>query len=86
MMAKTKGAKSKSSLNTVSGEYSDASCSSTYGVVERTDLRLSVSRIRMSDYETYHHNKAKLKGKDYNNLFLFDVVGISFVIKNNLVN
>ena len=80
-MAKTKGAKSKSSLNTVSGEYSDASCSSTYGVVERTDLRLSVSRIRMSDYETYHHNKAKLKGKDYNNLFLFDVVG-----KNNLVD
>ena len=80
-MAKTKGAKSKSSLNTVSGEYSDASCSSTYGVVERTDLRLSVSRIRMSDYETYHHNKAKLKGKDYNNLFLFDVVG-----KKNLVD
>ena len=79
-MAKTKGAKSKSSLNTVSGEYSDASCSSTYGVVERTDLRLSVSRIRMSDYETYHHNKAKLKGKDYNNLFLFDVVGITILL------
>ena len=63
MMAKTKGAKSKSSLNTVSGEYSDASCSSTYGTVERSDLKLSVSRIRMSDYETHHHNKEKLKGK-----------------------
>ena len=76
MMAKTKGAKSKSSLNTVSGEYSDASCSSTYGVVERTDLRLSVSRIRMSDYETYHHNKAKLKGKNYINLLAFCTIGI----------
>ena len=83
MMAKTKGAKSKSSLNTVSGEYSDASCSSTYGVVERTDLRLSVSRIRMSDYETYHHNKAKLKGKNYNYFFIFYVIGKS---KNNNVN
>ena len=62
-MAKTKGAKSKSSLNTVSGEFSDASCSSTCGTVERSDLKLSVSRIRMSDYETHHHNKAKLKGK-----------------------
>ena len=83
MMAKTKGAKSKSSLNTVSGEYSDASCSSTYGVVERTDLRLSVSRIRMSDYETYHHNKAKLKGKNHNYFFIFYVIGKS---KNNIVN
>ena len=61
MMAKTKGAKSKSSFNAVSGEYSDASASSS-GTVERGDLKLSVSRIRMSDYETHHHNKEKLKG------------------------
>ena len=61
MMAKTKGAKSKSSVNTVSGEYSDASASSS-GTVERGDLKLSVSRIRMTDYETHHHNKEKLKG------------------------
>lgn len=62
MVAKTKGAKSKSSLNMISGECSDASGGSGGGVSERTDLRLSVSRIRMSDYETYHHNKEKLKG------------------------
>ena len=64
MMEKMKGAKSKTSSNTMSGEFSDASCSSTYGAVERSDLRLSVSRIRMSDYETHHHNKEKLKGKN----------------------
>ena len=46
----------------ISGECSDASGGSGGGVSERTDLRLSVSRIRMSDYETYHHNKEKLKG------------------------
>ena len=63
MMAKTRGAKSKSSLNTVIGEHSDASASSSSGSVERGDLKLSVSRIRMSDYEIYHHNKEKLKGK-----------------------
>ena len=61
MMAKTRGAKSKSSVNTVSGEYSDASASSS-STVERGDLKLSVSRIRMTDYETYHHNKEKLIG------------------------
>ena len=78
MVAKTKGAKSKSSLNMISGECSDASGGSGGGVSERTDLRLSVSRIRMSDYETYHHNKEKLKGmiskKKWQRRFNCDVI------------
>ena len=61
MMAKTKGTKSKGSIGTLSGEGSDVSgCSS--GTVERGDLKLSVSRIRMTDYEINHHNKEQLKG------------------------
>ena len=60
MRAKTKGAKFKASLGTLNTEYSDASgCSS--GSYDRGDLKLSVSRIRMTDYETHHHNKEKLK-------------------------
>ena len=63
MMAKTKGAKTKGTAGTISGECSEVSgCSSGSG--GGGDLRLSVSRIRMEDYETHHHNKDKLMGKD----------------------
>ena len=52
--------KSKGASGTVSGECSEVSGSS--GSSSAGDLKLNVSRMRMTDYETHHHNKQTLKG------------------------
>ena len=60
MMAKTRGVKSKGASSNVGGECSEMSGSS--GSSGAGDLKLNVSRMRMTDYETHHHNKQTLKG------------------------